>query len=139
MLISLSLALLLAFYLDTPHGRSYRVYNLETKTVVKLCDVTFDEIASYFCDVFECAGDKEIEKSIFVDEGLYDIDGDENEPLLPFISSPEPLPVFTFEAEAPHITTSSTVAVQTSRVEGRSSSSRVLPLTFRRHIHLNKS
>jgi hypothetical protein len=101
--------------------------------------VTFDETASYFCDVFECAGDKEIEESIFVDEGLYDIDGDEDEPLLPFISSPEPLPVFTFEAEAPHITTSSTVTVQTSRVEGRSSSSRVLPLTFRRHIHLNKS
>jgi hypothetical protein len=27
----------------TPHGRSYRVLNLETNTIVKSCDVTFDE------------------------------------------------------------------------------------------------
>jgi hypothetical protein len=27
----------------TPHGRSYRVYNFETNTVVESCDVTFDE------------------------------------------------------------------------------------------------
>jgi hypothetical protein len=54
----------------TPHGRSYRVFNLETNTVVELCDVTFDETAPYPHDVFECAGDKEIEESIFVDEEL---------------------------------------------------------------------
>jgi hypothetical protein len=29
----------------TPHGRSYKVFNLETNTVVELCDVTFDETA----------------------------------------------------------------------------------------------
>jgi hypothetical protein len=29
----------------TPHDRSYRVYNLETNTVVESCDVTFDETA----------------------------------------------------------------------------------------------
>jgi hypothetical protein len=29
----------------TPHGRSYRVYNFETNTVVESYDVTFDEIA----------------------------------------------------------------------------------------------
>jgi hypothetical protein len=29
----------------TPHGRSYRVFNLETNTVVESCDVTFDETA----------------------------------------------------------------------------------------------
>jgi hypothetical protein len=29
----------------TPHGRSYRVYNFETNTVVESCDVTFDETA----------------------------------------------------------------------------------------------
>jgi hypothetical protein len=54
----------------TPHGRSYRVFNLETNTVVESYDVTFDETATYPHDVFECAGDKEIEESIFVDEGL---------------------------------------------------------------------
>jgi hypothetical protein len=53
-----------------PHGRSYQVYNHETNTVVESCDVTFNEIAPYPHDVFECAGDKEIEESIFVDEGL---------------------------------------------------------------------
>jgi transposase InsO family protein len=54
----------------TPHGRSYRIYNLETNTVVKSCDVILDETASYPRDVFECAGDKKMEESIFVDEGL---------------------------------------------------------------------
>jgi transposase InsO family protein len=42
----------------TPHGTSYRVFNLETNTVVKSCDVTFDETTPYPRDVFECAGDK---------------------------------------------------------------------------------
>jgi hypothetical protein len=70
----------------TPHGRSYRVFNLETKIVVESCDVTFDETAPYHRDVFQCAGDKEIEKSIFVDEELQGIDGDEDEPLLPSTS-----------------------------------------------------
>jgi hypothetical protein len=42
----------------TSHGRSYRVFNLETNTVVESCDVTFDETAPFPRDVFECAGDK---------------------------------------------------------------------------------
>jgi hypothetical protein len=42
----------------TPHGRSYRVLNPETYTVVKSCDVTFNETASCTRDVFESAGDK---------------------------------------------------------------------------------
>jgi hypothetical protein len=32
--------------------------------------VTFDETAPYPRCVFECAGDKEIKESIFIDEGL---------------------------------------------------------------------
>jgi hypothetical protein len=52
----------------TPHGRSYRVFNLETNTTVELCDVTFDETAPCPRDVFESAGDKQMEQSIFVDE-----------------------------------------------------------------------
>jgi hypothetical protein len=79
----------------TPHGRSYRVYNLDTNTVVESCDVTFDETAPYPHDVFKCAGDKKMEEIIFVDEGLQGVDGDEDEPLLPSTSSPEPIPTST--------------------------------------------
>jgi hypothetical protein len=50
--------------------RSYRVLNLETNTVVESCDLTFDETAPCPRDVFKCAGDKEMEESIFVDEEL---------------------------------------------------------------------
>jgi hypothetical protein len=102
----------------TPHGRSYRVFNLETNTIVESCDMTFDETAPYSRDVFKCAGDKKIEESVFIDEGLQCVDGDEDDSLLPLTSSPEPVPASTLEAEAPQATTSSTVAVKTSRVEG---------------------
>jgi hypothetical protein len=102
----------------TPHGRSYRVYNFETNTVVESCDVTFDETAPCPRGVFECAGDKEMEESVFVDEELQGVVGDEDEPLLPSTSSPEPVPTSTLEAEAPQPTTSSTAAVEASRVEG---------------------
>jgi hypothetical protein len=111
----------------TPHDRSYRVYNFETNTVVESYDVTFDEIAPYPRGVFECAGDKEIEESIFVDEGLQGVDGDEDESLLSSTSSPEPVPASTFEAEAPHATTSSTAAVEASWVEGDIVSERGAP------------
>jgi hypothetical protein len=85
----------------TPHGRSYRVFNLETNTVIESCDVPFDETAPCPRDVFECVGDKEMEESIFIDEELQGFDGDEYEPLLPSTSSPELVPAFTLEAEAP--------------------------------------
>jgi hypothetical protein len=102
----------------TPHGRCYRVYNVETNTVAESCDVTFDETAPCPHGVLECAGDKEMEESIFVDEGLQGVDGDEDEPLLPSTSSSEPFPASTLEAEAPQATTSSTPAVKASQVEG---------------------
>jgi hypothetical protein len=102
----------------TPHGRSYRVFNLETNTIVESCDVTFDKIAPYPRDVFECAGDKEVEVSIFIDEGLQGVDGDEDDPLLLSTSSPEHVPPSTLEAEAPQPTTSSTAVVEVSWVEG---------------------
>jgi hypothetical protein len=102
----------------TPHGRSYRVYNVETNTVVESCDVTFDKTAPYPHDVFECISDKEMNESIFIDEGLQGVDGDEDEPLLPSTSSPEPVLASTLEAEAPQATTSSTAAVEASWVEG---------------------
>jgi hypothetical protein len=80
--------------------------------------VTFEETVPCPRDVLECAGDKEIEESIFLDEGLQGVDGDEDEPLLPSTSSPEHVPASTLEAEAPQATTSSTTAVEASRVEG---------------------
>jgi hypothetical protein len=95
----------------TPHGRSYRVYNLETNTVVESCDVTFDETAPSPHDVFECADDKEMEESIFVDDGLQGVDSDEDEPLLPSTSSPEDVSSSTLKAEASQATTFSTAAV----------------------------
>jgi hypothetical protein len=60
--------------------------------------VTFNEIAPCPRGVVECVGDKEMEESMFVDEGLQGVDGDEDEPLLPSTSSPEPVPAFTLEA-----------------------------------------
>jgi hypothetical protein len=85
----------------TTHGRSYRVYNIETNTVIESCDVTFEETAHCPCGVFECAGDKKMKENIFVDEGLQGIDGDENKPLLPSTSSPELVSASTLEAETP--------------------------------------
>jgi hypothetical protein len=103
----------------TPHGRSYCVFNLETNTVVKSCDVTFDVTAPCPRDVFECAGDKEMEESILVDEGLQGVDSDEDDPLIPSTSSLEPVPASTLEAEAPQAPTASTSAVEASQVEGK--------------------
>jgi hypothetical protein len=74
--------------------------------------VIFDETATCPHDVFECAGDKEMEESIFVDEGLHGIDGDEDEPLLPSTSSLEHVPASALEVEATQATTSSTAAVE---------------------------
>jgi hypothetical protein len=60
----------------TPHGISYRVFNFETNTIIESYDVTFNETAPCPHDVFECAGDKEIPESIFLDEELEVFDGD---------------------------------------------------------------
>jgi hypothetical protein len=67
----------------TPHGRSYRVLNLETNTVVESCDVTIDKTSPYPRDVFESAGDKEMKDSIFVDEELHGFEGDKDEHIAP--------------------------------------------------------
>jgi hypothetical protein len=94
------------------------VFNRETNTIVESYDVSFDETCPCPRDVFECAGDKEMEESIFVDEELQRFNRDEDEPLLPSTSSPELIPAFTLKAEAPQATTSFTVAIEVSRVEG---------------------
>jgi hypothetical protein len=71
-----------------PHDRSYHVFNLETNIVLESCDMTFNETALCPHDIFECAGDKKIEESIFVDDGLQGVDGDKDNPLLPSTASP---------------------------------------------------
>jgi hypothetical protein len=98
----------------TPNGRSYKVFNLQTNTVVESCDVTFDKTAPFPHDIFECVGDKKMEESIFIDEELQSFDRDKDEPLLPSISSPELVPASTLEAETSHATTSSTRALEAS-------------------------
>jgi hypothetical protein len=100
----------------TTHSRSYRVFNLESNTVVESYDVTFDETAPFPRYVFEYAGDKKMEESIFIDEELQGIDSDEDDSLRPSTSSPEHVPDSTLEAETPQATTSSTAAVDVSRV-----------------------
>jgi transposase InsO family protein len=106
------------FLCYTPHDISYRVFNLETNTIVESYDVTFDETAPYPRDFYECAGDKEMEEGIFENEELQDFDGDEDEPLLPSTLPSKLVPTSTLEAEAPEATTTSTAAIEVSRVEG---------------------
>jgi hypothetical protein len=104
----------MAFCLDIPLMADLRVFNLETNTVVESCDVTFNETSPCPHDIFECVGDKKMEESIFVDEELQSFHHDEDEQLLPSTSSPELVPLFTLEAKAPQVTTSSTAAVEAS-------------------------
>jgi hypothetical protein len=85
----------------TPHGRSYRMFNLKTNTVVESCVVTFNETAPCPRDVFECVCDKEMEESIFVNEELQGFGRDEDEPLLLSTSSLELVPASTLEANTP--------------------------------------
>jgi hypothetical protein len=101
----------------TPYGRSYRVFNLETNTVVESCDVTFGETTPCPRDAFECVGDKKMKENIFVDEELQGFDSDEDEPLLPSTSLPELVPASTLKAEVSQATTSSTAVVEASQVE----------------------
>jgi hypothetical protein len=90
------------------------VFNPETNTVVESYHVTFNETGPCPRDVFECASDKEMEESIFVDEELQSFDRDEDEPLLSSTSSPDLVPASTLKVEAPQATTSSTRAVEAS-------------------------
>jgi hypothetical protein len=80
--------------------------------------VTFDETAPCPRDAFECAGDKEMEESIFIDERLRGVDGDEDKSLLPSTLSPEHVLTKTLKAYASQATTSYTTAVEASQVEG---------------------
>jgi hypothetical protein len=108
----------MAFCLAIPLMADLTMFNLKTNIVVESCDMTFDETAACPRVVFECAGDKEMEESIFVDEELQGLDHDEDEPLLLSTSSPKLIPTSTLEADAPQPTISSTITVEASWVEG---------------------
>jgi hypothetical protein len=95
--------------------------------------VTFNETTPCPYDVFECAGDKEMEEGIFVNEGLQGVNDDEDEPLLASTSSPEVVPSSTLNIEAHHATTSSTATVEASRVEGETISEQSA------HSHVQKA
>jgi hypothetical protein len=102
-------------FLDyTPHDRSYRVFSIETNTIDESYDMTFDKTTPCPHDAFECAGDKKMDESIFVDEELQGFNGDEDEPLLFYTLSLKLVPTSILEAEAPQATTSSTTAVEVS-------------------------
>jgi hypothetical protein len=77
------------------------MFNLETNTVVKSCDVTFNKSAPCPHDVFKYVDDTEMEESIFVDEELQGFNRDEDEPLLLSTSSSELVSASILEAEAP--------------------------------------
>jgi hypothetical protein len=92
----------------TPHGRSYRVLNLETNIIVESYDMTFEETTPCPCDVFESACDKEMEESIFIDEELQGFEGDKDDHSAPMSTSiPGVVPASTLRAEAPQAATSS--------------------------------
>jgi hypothetical protein len=80
-----------------------------------------------------------MEESIFVDEGLQGVNGDEDDSLFPSTSSPKLVPAFTLEVEAPQATTVPQQQWRRYGLRGRSTPSRELHPTFRRHIHLNRS
>jgi hypothetical protein len=112
----------------TPHDRSYRVFNLGTNTVVESCDAIFDEMAPCPRDVFESTGDKEMLESIFLDEELQGLEGDEDEHItLVSTSSPGLVPASALEAEAPQAATSSSAGVQALGIEGEINSENETP------------
>jgi hypothetical protein len=116
------------FLCYTPHGRSYRVLNLETNTVIESCDVTIDETAPYPRDVIESAGDKKMEESTFIDEELQGFEGDKDKHIAPASTlSPGSVPASTLEAKVTQATTSSSAGVQASGIEGEINSKNGAP------------
>jgi hypothetical protein len=101
--------------------------------------MTFDETAPCSPNVFKCAGDKKIEENIFVNEELQSFDRDEDEPLLQSASSPELVPAFTLKQILLRLLPLPQQQQRRHELRGRSSPTRKLHLTFRKHIHLNKS
>jgi hypothetical protein len=123
-----------------PHGRSYRVLNLETNIIVESYDVTFNETAPCPHDVFESAGDKEMKESIFVDEKLQGFMGDKDELNAPAsASSPGPTHASSLEAEALKLLPLPQQRYTRHGLRGRSTPRMEHHPTFRRHIHHNKS
>jgi hypothetical protein len=62
------------------HSHAYHVLNIKTNRVVETCEVTFDKTMPCSSSVFECAGDREISESIFVEEDEKGADWGDLEP-----------------------------------------------------------
>jgi hypothetical protein len=80
-----------------------------------------------------------MEETIFIDEGLQGVDGDKDEPLHPLHHHPSIFLLSHLKQGLLRLLPLSQQQWRHHRFRGRSSPSRVLPLIFRRHIHLNKS
>jgi hypothetical protein len=65
------------------HSHTYRVLNLETNQVVETYEVTFDETMPCFSPIFDCAGDRGIGESIFIEEDEEGTDWGDLEPTPP--------------------------------------------------------
>ena len=50
------------------HSRGFRVWNLDTKQVIEMCEVSFDESMPSTTPVFELSGEDELGQSIFEDD-----------------------------------------------------------------------
>jgi hypothetical protein len=112
----------------TPHGRSYRLPNLETNIIVESCDVTSNETTPCPYDVFESACDKEMKESIFIDEELQCFEGDKDDHVAPASTSSSGLvPTSTLGVETLQAATSSSAGVHAPVIEGEiNSKSRAL-------------
>jgi hypothetical protein len=123
----------------TPHGRSYRVYNLETNTIVESCDITFDETALVLVVSLSVQVTRKWRRaSLYVRDYMASIVMKMNHyfPLL------HHLILFLL----PHLKQRLLKLLPLPQqqwwyhgLRGKSSPSRELPLTFRRHIHLSRS
>jgi hypothetical protein len=79
-----------------------------------------------------------MEESIFVDKEQQGFDGDEDEPLLPSLLSPSLFMLPHLKQRLLRLLPLPQQEWRHHRLRGRLYPSRELPLTFRRHIHLNR-
>jgi hypothetical protein len=123
----------------TPHVRSYRVYNLETNIVVESCDITFDETALVLVVSLSVQVTRKWRRaSLYVRDYMASTVMKMNHyfPLL------HHLILFLLPHLKQRLLKLLPLPQQQWRyhgLRGKSSPSRELPLTFRRHIHLSRS
>jgi transposase InsO family protein len=123
----------------TPHGRSYRVYNFETNTVVELCDVTSTRLLLILVVYLNVQVTRKWRRA-----SLYMRDYRASTVMKMnhyFHLYHHPSLFLLLQLKQRLLRLPPPLQQQWRRhgLRGRSSLSRELPLTFRRHIHLNRS